>query len=94
MEGMEKVYSLLDQLAEAIRGNYPEMTSASFRVEPDGYRSIEVLKWKYDNNLPCEAHQRRELLDIHRLPNGDWSADRSDEQNEYYAVRNLLLKEG
>jgi hypothetical protein len=91
---MDKVKELLELLTAEIRKVYPEMTNAAFSVDVDGYRSIRVEKWKKDPELPTEAWKRRELLEICRLSgSGEWSKDRSDEQNEYYKYHKCLLED-
>jgi hypothetical protein len=91
---MDKIKELFELLTAEIRKVYPEMTNAAFSVDVDGYRSIRVEKWKEDPELPTEAWKRRELLEIWRLSgSGEWSKDRSDEQNEYYKYHKCLLED-
>lgn len=94
MDGMTKVYSLLDQLAEAIAERFPKATDTRISLADDGYVNIDVCQTKRIEDLPCEAWKRRVLLDQCKLPGHDWSADRSSEQNSYYETQKRLLKEG
>lgn len=90
---MERVYELLELLADAIIKEFPDMTTADFRVDVDGYRTINVDKTERKEGVPVEIWLRRSLWDQY-VYGGTWSKDRSSEQNEYYERNNTLLKEG
>ena len=89
---IDHIHDLLDQLWDAVSEAYPEATNAMLNLHSNGYRNIVVEKTKVDDNLPCAAWKRRELLDQYRH-NGEWSKDRSQEQNRYYKENKILLEE-
>lgn len=94
MDKIERIHSLMEELEEAVQDAFSEFTRASVTVDRDGYRWINVEKWaKDDGVLPVEARKRRELFDQSRI-GGDWTADRSVRQNEYYRKCRILLEGG
>ena len=94
MEGIERIHKLLDQLAEAVAEAFPNADNMYASLATDGYRSFRVEKWKREEDTPVEAWKRRELFEQHRIGFGDWSSDRSKEQNEYYRRNRTLLEDG
>lgn len=93
MDKIQKIRDLMDNLMEAITDAFPESTKAMISLYEDGYRSIAVEKWDDDYVTPASARKRRSLLDQIRI-GGEWSPDRSDDQNDFYLRGNVLLEKG
>jgi hypothetical protein len=93
MEGLERIHELMDQIATEVASLWGDSVKARIILEDDGYQSFSVERWKKDEDLPIEAWKRRELLDQHRI-GGEWSRDRSCDQNDHYRLHKVLLEEG
>lgn len=89
---LERIHELMDQLAEEIQKVYPKATDAAIRLDDDGYRGITIHQTKRESDVPSGAWKRRVLLDHSRVA-GEWTRDRSSEQNDYYRWMNELLEE-
>ena len=94
MDKLERIHNLLDELMDAVTDCFPEATSIHVSNHANGYRNFTVERWEDNNDLPVEAWKRRTLFDQHRIGfDGEWSKDRSDEQNGYYKDRKVLLED-
>lgn len=89
---MNEIHDLIEQLEGAIAKAFPTATGASITIHMDGYRSFIAERVQPDENLPPEAWKRRELMDQWKRIGGEWTDDRSGEQNAYYRERKLLLE--
>jgi len=90
---MERVRRLMEELLEAVREVYPEMTFADIQLDIDGFRNIEVIKWNREYNKPVDKWKRRILLDQSRsYTNSPWAEDKSGERNQYLLEKKVLLE--
>lgn len=89
---LEGIRKLMDQLAEEIIKQFPTATESTISVGHEGYRHIIVSMTQKNMDLPVEAWKRRELFEQSKFGNGEWTKDRSERQNAYYAERKLLLE--
>jgi len=87
---MDRIYELMDELADAVKEKFPDYSGVSVNCGTDGYRNITVVKW--GKGKVAETTPRRELWEQSRIA-GEWNPDRSDKQNEYYDTIGVLLKE-
>ena len=90
MKSMSKVAGLLDELGKLMKAEYPEYTSGSFQIDPDGYINITLLKWDKESTEGFEKTKRRSLLNISRVY-GEWNNDTSESNNKYLEKLGLLL---
>lgn len=91
MEGIEKVYPLLESLNKAVMECFKNATDVSFSANKDGYMSITVIEWEDNPGVATEKKLRRELWE-QSCVSGEWLNDRSDEQNRYLKKCGVLLE--
>ena len=92
MEKLEKVYGLMDELMDAVKEQFPDMSTVGIELDRDGYRAIDVVEWAADVKRNADT-QYKYLLVQCRI-DGKWTDDWSERQNKYLADQGLLLEVG
>lgn len=95
MEKLEKVHGLMDELTEAVKELFPDLSNIRVSSCKDGYMSIDVVE-RADEELAADEDTDtpyKFLLSQCRI-NGKWTDDWSERQNKYLAEHGLLLEVG
>ena len=94
-EDMKRAHSMIDEILEIIRAEYPEFSDIHITAADNGYAEIRVVKWapmKEANEAYTKP--RRHLMEHHRMPGREWEECDIDGQNRYLESVGRLLKEG
>lgn len=89
----ERMYELLEQLAETAKEAFPDMTRASFYVSCDEYRAVEIIREEANEEIPRGLRKYKYLELCHRLKAGEkWRSTRKM-QNDFLEECGKLLVE-
>lgn len=95
MDNLELLKQIAVDFAEAIKGMFPDYTSATIMVDANGLLHIDATKWEDHHGLnenEISRAKRRELLLLTNNAYGIGWDERSDVLNEHFKECGTLLE--